>query len=175
MEHLKTITAVDGQALKYIDERRDKINLARGRLHSMTDLFLDLFRTHHPHISIHASQSRMQESYVARCGDFQVKLLLLTHNPSANVPSVVKIPETALQVNALRNELVAFTDPENYHSNAAAFEFPMRAFRICADRVKYQTDCDEGFWTIWFCDSPNRASACLEITHFSLIEEADSV
>lgn len=174
MKHTTTISALDALALNKVEKERIRINPSRSRLNGLTALFLELFKYQKPSLMVHQSETRIQESYNAYIGDFQVKLIVLAYNVRDSVPSLIKQPSTALQINALRNHLIHHSNAEFFDAHIPVFDFPTKAFGLCGQMCQYQVDIDEGLWTIWFCDATNRTSACLEIAYSTLVEEANA-
>lgn len=118
---------------------------------------------------LHQSDWRFQEAYCANLGEYEVKLIVLSYNEKEAVPSVVRNAETVLQINNLKTLLINFSETANFDKHENVYSFAHKCFVICGATTQFQTDNDNGLWTIWFNDSKNRVNASLEITHISLL------
>ena len=175
LKHIRTVLRIDQAVRQLLEEDRRIINASGSGLNSLSTLFLTLFKAHKPTLILHQSDTRFQESYIARVGDFEAKLVVLSYNERDIVPSVIKSAQTVLQLNSLRNHLVGFANYARYESLKCLFEFPTRAFAICGARIPFECEHEEGQWTVWFCDQIHRTSACMQITHCSLMEDTQQI
>jgi hypothetical protein len=156
-------------------ERRRPVNAQSSRLQDLATLFFEQFKRQGVSLMLHQSDWRFQESYSALLGEYGVKLTILSYNEQDIVPSVVLCPETVVNINRLRNSLAAFSESAHFEQHEKLYELPTKAWVMCGTAAVFQSDIDAGLWSVWYCDRKNRASACLEITHTSLMEDAKAL
>lgn len=171
LKHTLSVVRADLSTLRSFEERRRPINSQPSRLKDLATLFIEQFKRHGPSAMLHQSATRFQESYSVIVGEYEVKLQILTYNERDNVPSVVREPETVAQIHRLRSSLVGFVTVPDFELQQCVYEMPIKAFVMCGEACVFSTDIDEGVWSLWLCDRKNRTSACVEITHTSLVKK----
>lgn len=175
LKHTLTIERLAPDAFRLLEERRRPVNSQSSRLKDLTSLFFDLFKKQGVALMLHQSDWKFQETLSARLGEFGVKLQVLSYHENDIVPSIVRQSESVKQLHLLRNALASFSESANYDQHEPLYGLPMKAFVMCGGHATFQTDSDDGFWTVWYCDRKNRVSACLEITHVSLLHPVQPI
>lgn len=174
MKHTLTVERLDLKALRTLEERRCAVNSQPSRLKDLAILFFEQFKKHRPSLMLHQSDNAFKESYRVMVGEYEIRLQVLCYNEREIAPSLVYHPETVLQVNRLQSSLASFS-PSEGSEHDAVFGMAHKCFVMCGNTASFQTDIDDGIWSMQFCDKKNRTSASMEITHISLLPDAKPV